>query len=306
MINHAHELLPETLIPELTRLYREDPEWVEFQRLEPPRYQARIKSKTWVTRIAPHGQDVFGMWANSCWLALGPKIARPSAAQCEALENVCVNIPVADYSQPYPALLVDLPDGRYPPFKAVLCHHLPHHNLLNCQLLSPPDHEDDIVTTVALDGQDIEKSLVIFDKDCLDVQHIAPLALRVAVNLCLAMVHYGCHADYLLPKEVAVDRHYAREQSERGRKAQTRLPLALLRVSFRQEVELSRKEAMDGVGPPRMESSREVSCHWRKGHWRRTPCGKDHSDRRLTFIKPVLVRADKFIGEGPGTVTVYT
>jgi len=37
----------------------------------------------------------------------------------------------------------------------------------------------------------------------------------------------------------------------------------------------------------------EVSTHWRRGHWRRQPHGKDRKSIKLVWIKPVLVRADK-------------
>jgi hypothetical protein len=40
-------------------------------------------------------------------------------------------------------------------------------------------------------------------------------------------------------------------------------------------------------------TGREVSTHWRRGHWRRQPVGPQRSQRRLTWVRPALVRADK-------------
>jgi hypothetical protein len=40
-------------------------------------------------------------------------------------------------------------------------------------------------------------------------------------------------------------------------------------------------------------NGREVSTHWRRGHWRRQPVGPSRSERRLTWVRPALVRADK-------------
>lgn len=37
---------------------------------------------------------------------------------------------------------------------------------------------------------------------------------------------------------------------------------------------------------------REVSSHWRRGHWRRQPFGQGRAQRRLQWIRPTLVRAD--------------
>jgi hypothetical protein len=40
-------------------------------------------------------------------------------------------------------------------------------------------------------------------------------------------------------------------------------------------------------------TSREVSAHWRRGHWRRHAVGVGRAGRRLIWIHPTLVRADK-------------
>lgn len=44
----------------------------------------------------------------------------------------------------------------------------------------------------------------------------------------------------------------------------------------------------DGSAP-----GHEVAAHWRRGHWRRHPCGPGLSQRRLIWIRPVLVRQDR-------------
>lgn len=41
----------------------------------------------------------------------------------------------------------------------------------------------------------------------------------------------------------------------------------------------------------------EMPAHWRRGHWRSQAYGSGMSERRLIFIKPVLVRADKGLPE---------
>lgn len=48
---------------------------------------------------------------------------------------------------------------------------------------------------------------------------------------------------------------------------------------------------------PTSGSSFDMTPHWRRGHWRRQPHGLAHAQRRLTWIKPVLVRGD--LGETP-------
>lgn len=38
---------------------------------------------------------------------------------------------------------------------------------------------------------------------------------------------------------------------------------------------------------------REVAAHWRRGHWRRQPHGPGLTERRLIWIRPMLVRQDR-------------
>jgi len=41
------------------------------------------------------------------------------------------------------------------------------------------------------------------------------------------------------------------------------------------------------------ETGKELSVHWRRGHWRNQPFGQDNQERKLIWIKPTLVRKDK-------------
>lgn len=47
-------------------------------------------------------------------------------------------------------------------------------------------------------------------------------------------------------------------------------------------------ETADGVS-----TGREVTPHWRRGHWRRQPFGEGRRQVRLQWIRPTLVRADR-------------
>jgi hypothetical protein len=49
-------------------------------------------------------------------------------------------------------------------------------------------------------------------------------------------------------------------------------------------------EVKDSPGTP---TGREVSAHWRRGHWRRQPHGTGLEETRLIRIRPTLVRRDK-------------
>lgn len=48
-------------------------------------------------------------------------------------------------------------------------------------------------------------------------------------------------------------------------------------------------ETKDDLG----SSGKELSTHWRRGHWRNQPVGQDKIERKLIWIQPTLVRKDK-------------
>jgi hypothetical protein len=49
-------------------------------------------------------------------------------------------------------------------------------------------------------------------------------------------------------------------------------------------------------------TGKELSAHWRRGHWRNQAVGPGRSDHRLMWIRPTLVRRDKAEAGVPGRV----
>lgn len=309
------DIMPQKMIDELLRLYKLDPHWARWQRLdgESPHYNYKCKPvyNTWLTQIVTKGQasrngepvDVGGsewlaMKAGSWWLGGGPKVFKPTKLQLEALKQIEVNILLEDYAQPYPALLVQINEG---PFYAVICYFCETERVLVCSIMSK-GHIHDITTTIATTKNFIEESLVVYDDDCLDVCAHAHRACRIAINACLALAHYGNHLQYLFPKEVQRDRHYAQEQSERGQRARDRLHLAVQIASFDQEVKIHREAKRGEPGEP---TGHEMPPHWRRGHWAMQPYGPSSSLRKRILRKPVMVRSDLFVGDQSQTVTTY-
>ncbi len=293
------DLFPQILIDELLRLYRLDPEWVRWEYLPDDHYQASCVQTTQLRKFWSSGADAFAQFAASVWLANGPKVFIPTLEQCQALEQVAVNLRKEDYSQPYPALLVVLPKDRYAPFTNVLCHN--QGTILSCVLHSH-NHLHDITTTVARQDTLIEESLQKFDADCAANGPTAGLALRVACNSCLALSHYGNHLDYLFPKEVERDKRLGRERSERGERARSRIPLAVMIASLDQEVKLHRVEHR--THEPGY-TGKSLTCHWRSGHWHTVAHGTGKTQRKRVLYPPVLVRADLFTGDSSNLSTTY-
>lgn len=288
---------------ELIRLAKLDRGWVQIEVLEDGSYAARPKYRTELLKLVRSGADMFSFWAFSVWLADGPKIFRPTPEQCDALEQIAVNVELADYAQPYPALAVELPKGRYGTFRSVICHHA-QDGMLSCVTITE-SNRDDIVTTIHRDGHPIEQSLQTYD-DSIDNElgRLCGRALRVAVNSCLALVNFGCHFDYLLKKEAERDRGLAGENSERGERARKRLALHLLEVSFDRTVVLHRTEGRIRAEPG-TPTGREVAPHWRRGHWHTVAHGVGKAERKRVLYPPTLVRKDKMLGDETVTSTTY-
>jgi hypothetical protein len=283
-----------------------DRDWVQIRDItheesEESLFSPYVRQETWIKYAMQTVADVTGMWATSIWLADGPKVFRPTLGQCLALENVELRIHFEDYAQPYPALMVDLPEGGdYDPFVNIICFQS--ENLLIFNLKSR-DSRDDITTTISRRKNRgvIEESFARYDENCAGLQKIAARVLRVAANSCLALVGHETVTGYLFPEEVARDQRLAREQTERGERARQRLPLYTTLVAFKREVVLHKTEGGHSPGDP---TGREVGSHWRRGHYAMQPYGPGSSLRKRILRKPVLVREDKFLGETSDTTTV--
>ena len=342
---HPHQLVPKALVDLLLQFHRKDPEWVTW-RHEPdaarpyPQDPENVQSgysmhpKPWALnalfRLGMHANatDLTGLKALSRWIGEGPKTFRPTLAQCAALEQVEVDVPLEHYTQPYPTIFIEFPrvaisrpagggsglggpSSPYAPFLGCLCfldERGGPDRMLVCNLISA-GNTDDIVTVVAAHESRIENSLLRFDVECANVQGVAPQALRVAVNACLILSNYGCSFRWMFPKERASDEALAKERdTPRGERARDRLQMSPILLTFSQEVALYREETRCGSSPNPNGAARtptEVTSHWRRGHWAMQPCGPGWSERKRIFRPPVLVRADRFAGDLSQTSTGY-
>lgn len=303
------DLLPRDFRDLLCALHRRDPDWVTWAWGSGADEYA-VHPKSWVPdalrQCADSGQDWCGFKALGRWIADGPKTFHPTTDQCQALEQIDVNIAPTDYEQPYPAMMVQLPKGMYGTFTAVLCcvdDTGGPARMITCCLYSE-NHVDDIVTTVGLCNAAVEHAIQLFDSECGDIHDLAHRVLRVALNSCLALCNFGYTARWAYPKDRDRDERLAREGTERGARARERLATSESVVSFSQEIKLhatcSAPHDCDGD-----TTGREVKTHWRRGCWAMHAVGEGRKDRRRTFRKPTLVRADRFAGDLSDTSATY-
>lgn len=297
------DLFHPDVITELLRLYRKNPEWVryEFDRDAGGDYKAHCLERTPCADMAKRAHDLIVLWGGSHWLGNGPKFFLPTKEQCEVFENVDVNLTLAEYSQPFPALVVGT---DYPPYHATLCYHRPGHFLAGFAL-SKKEGMDSANVTLS-DDSILEESLSTFpdERESKEVETQAYKCFRVAYNSALFLSNFGHRLSLMFPKEVESDSRLAKEKSDRGERARQRLSLPVYRVSFEQNVSLT-KRVVGGDkedGPP---TNRTVTTHWRRGHWAMQPCGTGRLQRKRIFRPPVMVRADLFTGDPSQTMTTY-
>ncbi len=273
------------------------------------------------------------LWLLAHVLHDGPKIFRPTLDQCLAMEQLTPRIPARDYAQPYPAMVVELPEAyrashtgaARSPLPQGLTHHAP-----ACVLIGWPSPSVPVVwvSTVFDSGVRVRLSILPTDETLEDgiarefgaeqyvqigdlnpeERVILASVHRLAVNAMLLLVEFGCRQ--LGP---ANEGHFHRLQRyaglarKRGRgvaEADRDLRLAPQLYGFVQEVELheeaheSPADSGDGGGSHRRP-------HWRRGHWKTHAHGPGRSLRKRILIKPVLVnRPLLHEGEGPAQ-TVY-
>jgi hypothetical protein len=300
VISRPSELFPKDLVAEFRRLAALPYPAAELTMLDRPTFQCRWLRNTWLRDVASTGADISGMIAAIAWFKEGPKIARASEEEYQALSRVEVRLELKDFTTPFPTMLVDLPPGHL--HKAVLIHrHGP--EILVCNSISHT-FTDDICTVIRQSEEVMDASLGRFyDEITEDVNRQSLEGLRVACNLLLAMTSFGCKTTPIFPHEVVRDEKLARENSERGAKARDRLKEVPYEVKLDRTVVLYERQT--GSHTEGEHTGRELSFHWRRGTWAMQPCGTGGKERKRIFRKPCMVRADLMIGSPADYTTTY-
>jgi hypothetical protein len=273
-------------------------------------------TRQWLAEHEPRScRDVIDLWLKAQVVADGPKVFRPSYEQCQALEQVEPRIPLADYAQPYPVMVVEFPEQyrrrrtceAESPFHTG--PHAPEGVLVGFQATS--------VTTIWLDvffSSGVKTRLALLPSDATieagirrefgddsfidngltpDERHVLAGVLRIAVNAMLLLTEYGCkRRGPANPSYHGRLERYLRLARKRGHgvvEAERNLRLAAQVYGFAQDITLyERTHALaegEGAGGPGRRP------HWRRGHWKMQAHGPGLTLRRRRLIKPVFVNA---------------
>jgi hypothetical protein len=278
---------------------------------------------------------VFTLGASACTesyvlsrtLAEGPKLFAFDALTCEALENFDLSVAAADYLQPFPSVVIELPEDytrkRVVPFDAgshapdfVIVRHEPE---AGCVLVTMHLTSQQVLTRLLkLDpARSLEET---WEKGKRSWQAADTLSMtpeeealggalsKMALNVCLLATAYGVTClGPVNPSHFERLKRYAKLARKRGRdveKADLEVRMMPVRYTFAQEVTLYRKEQADGQHEAG-EGGWTVSPHWRRGHWRWQPCGAGRQERRRVAIPSVLVNGQLFVGSPADTVATY-
>lgn len=262
-----------------------------------------------------------------CWLeALGEmvvdgvKLFRPSAEQCSAMEQVEINIPIRDYRQPYPAMVIEFPreyresltarTGRkdVPRFVIVRHHEQQAAFFSGCSFERHSPNSPGHAPELTYFFQDRPEFATVEDAlnthvcqtDAESV--ISESMTRVAMNLCLLLTQYPTRTGPSSPDTYrkAVDRRDA--PGAKGEANRFEAANHVHVVSLQQDIIVRETRSSPGPHEP---TGRQMPPHWRKGHWRRQRYGAGREQVKTVFIRPVFVRSDAFTGDRSASEVVY-
>jgi hypothetical protein len=274
------------------------------------------------------------LWLLAHLVADGPKVFQPTVDQCLAMEQVAPRIAVSDYVQPYPVMVIDLPEAyqRQRTFQANprCASEFPTHAPSFVLIGSPPVPAiwtilvfDDGVffrhAIMSIHDATIEDSFLRkFGGDTYfapgeltpEDRVVIPGALRLAVNAMLFLTEFGCtHLGAVNEPHYQRLRRLLRTSQRRGRgvqEARRNLRLAPQLYGFAQAIVLHDEERQTDPDPIEPAHSIPRRPHWRRGHWKMHAHGPGRNLRRRLFIKPVLVNRHLMDDEGRWPTTYRT
>jgi len=275
--------------------------------------------------------DLISVWFHGEISLKGPKLFRPTEEQCLDLEQIAPRIPIADYAQPFPVTIIDLPE-TYREKRACVAvnslhvgRHTPEFVLVgfpacdvptvwvqlgfsSCTVRTVSTLQTDATLETWIVREYGEDSYVSLNAPTPEERVVLAGLLRLAVNAMLLLTEYGCKR--LGPVNEShyrrLQRHVevARKRKERITKAERELRLAPQLYAFEQNIVLHDEARSDAERPEESDESHRRP-HWRRGHWKTHAHGVGKSLRKRILIKPVMVNRHLLIEEGQQSLTTY-
>ena len=251
---------------------------------------------------AGRGDDTPMLAAVGRAILAGPKLFRPTARECEPLEQVEVGLTAAEYAQPFPVCVGEFPpdyaDDRILPsptdtalVRPAFVVAVQENGVLTVNVVMPETRGGIVCDFLYLPVCESTAEEVLRREGELGA-FFTPF-VRVALNF--LMLAAGGHR--LVGPANPAQARSLRERIKRARKDRKKDKLQELRTRLRrlpsvftlaQEVRLFDREHPPADPNPDADGTPKTP-HWRKGHWRRVAVGAGRTGRKPMFIKPVLV-----------------
>src|SRR5208283_618348 len=204
-------------------------------------------------------------------LSEGPKVFAFDALTCEALENFDLSVSTADYLQPFPSVVIELPadytrkrvvpfeEGSHAPDFVIVRHepeagcvlvtmHMTSHQALTRILKLDPAWTLEEMWAKGARAWDAKDTLAMSPEEVV----LGNALTKLALNVCLMATAYGVRSlGPANPSHYERLKRYAKLARKRGReveKANLELRLVPMRYAFAQEVTLYRQERGEAAG----------------------------------------------------------
>jgi len=228
--------------------------------------------------------------------ATGPKVFKPTYAQCLAMENVRVTLTPKDYQQSYPVMITEFPAAYV------------HERELPTAWIAIYKDQEHVGATLPFSR--IYCGVGVFWNDN-EMEHglikesLKPFALmeRVALNCNMLLSGFQTRLEDHQPRRWLHD-----PNPERRRQARIARAAEGREIKFVQEIEFHTEQGQrDGRNNNGDGGGWQNRGHWRRGHWRNQrivpmPSGKT----KYIFIRPVFIHSELFAaGEIPPISVIY-
>jgi hypothetical protein len=259
-----------------------------------------------------------------------PKVFRLSNINCQALENVLMNVTFDYINLPFDVTIVELPEdyttkrfavceqgedllyGKILPKEhrpvACIVHFDREQKLLLCgtflssgQVINYniyPQSDDETLESAFIDATEkrgtLKGSLAVNEQE----SKVASLAMRVALNVCNLSNEFGvkrigrANQSYYDRCEKQIQK--SRKLKDEDRLAFWQLEQKIIPIiyEFEQDVKFYDETREKGSGAP---TGRSVKMHWRRGHYAMQPYGAGLLLRKRIFRKPTLVNKESVV-----------
>jgi hypothetical protein len=275
----------------------------------PPPFEARVEAHPvlgWHMRVKQemtgNGDDTPMFAAVGRAILAGPKLFRPTARECEPLEQVEVGLTAADIKLPFPVCVVEFPpdyaaDRIIPsptdaePVRPGFVVAVQENGVLTVNIVLPETRDGGVYDFLYLPvNESTVEEVLGRDKD--RAAAFAPF-IRVALNF--LMLAAGGHrlvgpANPAQAKALRERIKQAKKERKKDKYEELRTRLRRLPSVFTlaQEIKLFDREPPPADPNPDADGTPKTP-HWRKGHWRRVAVGVGRTERKLVFIEPVVV-----------------